>query len=168
MPNRPTLLNSCAFAASLAEARFRIDGPAPPARTARVLALDIGALDVVRRLAVRPWRGARFLSCEDGFAVDRELAAIPLRTLDGGEAQLTEALAGADVVMMIATSAVGAAAAAAIGNACTLRGIMTAGLVLAAGPDAEPAVSALRPHARVLLVSRDEDDAAELLAAVGA
>jgi hypothetical protein len=40
--------------------------------------------------------------------------------------------------------------------------------VFANGGDANAAVSALRPHARVLLVSHDEEDAAEVLSAVGA
>ena len=77
-------------------------------------------------------------------------------------------LANADFMMMIATADDGAEAATAIGNACTLRGIMTAGLVFAGSRDATAAVAALRPNARVLLVSRDEEDAAEVLSAVRA
>ena len=40
---------------------------------------------------------------------------------------------------------------------------MTAGLVLGDGFEAEDAVAALRPHARVLMVSADESDVVELL-----
>jgi hypothetical protein len=70
--------------------------------------------------------------------------------------------------MMIATEGAGAAAATTIGDACTLRGIMTAGLVVGTNGGSGPALTALRPNARVLLVTGDEQDATELLAAVGA
>ncbi len=43
---------------------------------------------------------------------------------------------------------------------------MTAGLVLGDGFEAEDAVAALRPHARVLLLSADESDVFELLTAL--
>ena len=144
---RPTLLNSCARAATAAEARFRID--AKPGlrveRATRVIALDAGAAEIVRPLADQSWLGSRFLFDADA-----------------------DELADADFVLMIATNGDGAAAAAAIGDVCVLRGIMTAGLVLASAQDEGAAVTALRPHSRVLLVSRDRRDAAGLLTALGA
>jgi hypothetical protein len=81
---------------------------------------------------------------------------------------LSAELADADFVMMIATTGSGAAAATAIGNACTLRGIMTAGVILGADGDVTDAVTALRPHARVLLVSEDQRDVSGVLTALGA
>jgi hypothetical protein len=45
---------------------------------------------------------------------------------------------------------------------------MTAGLVVCTNGGSGPALTALRPNARVLLVTGDERDATELLAAVGA
>jgi hypothetical protein len=45
---------------------------------------------------------------------------------------------------------------------------MTAGLILDANGESGPALAALRPNARVLLVTDDRRDATELLAAVGA
>jgi hypothetical protein len=147
---RPTLLNSCSAAATAAEARFRID--AKPGlrmqRSTRVVALDAGAAEIVRPLADQPWLGARFL-------------------YDTGE-HLNDELADADFVLMIATNGAGAAAAAAIGDMCVLLGIMTAGLVLGVDDDVAAAVTALRPHSRVLLVSRDRRDASGLLTALGA
>jgi hypothetical protein len=146
---RPTLLNSCAAAATAAEARFRIDAqPGLQAdRATRVVALDAGAAEIVRPLAGQSWLGARFL-------------------YDAGDG-LADELADADFVLMIATNGEGAAAAAAIGDMCVLRGIMTAGLVLGSD-DVGAAVTALRPHSRVLLVSRDQRDAGGLLTALGA
>jgi hypothetical protein len=79
-----------------------------------------------------------------------------------------EERACADLVILCATAAAGAAAAATIGDACTLRGIMTAGLVIDDDGESGAALTALRPNARVLLVTGDEQDATELLAAVGA
>ncbi|HEY4022267.1 MAG TPA: hypothetical protein VGM75_26500 [Pseudonocardiaceae bacterium] len=147
---RPTLLNSCAAATTAAEARFRID--AKPGlrveRSTRVVALDAGASEIVRPLADQPWLGARFL----------------YQSVES----LNDELADADFVLMIATNGDGAAAAAAIGDVCVLRGIMTAGLVLGSEGSVAAAVTALRPHSRVLLVSKDRRDASGLLTALGA
>jgi hypothetical protein len=170
-PMPPTLLNSCAKAATAAEARFRIDRPIA-GRSVRVVALDDGAAAVVRRAAEEPWRGARFLTCEgrapalsatNGASVD-----IVLHALDGPDCQLSEELADADIMVVIATSDDGADVARSIAQACARRGVMTAGLIL--GPEREVggAVSALRPYAPVLLVSDDEGDLAEVLMALRA
>ena len=158
----PILANSCARAATAAEARYRIDAPIAPSRGARVIALDEGAAAVAARVAGQQWANARFLICEGGAD------ALQLRGIGGPSADPAEHLADADVVVMIATQDAGADCAYAIGRACWERSIMTAGIVLGDGFDAERAVAALRPHARVLLPSGDESDVAELLAALRA
>lgn len=168
MTTRPTLLNSCARAATTAEARFRIDAAPQTARATRVVALDEGAADAVGPLLRQPWHGARFLRYpgpREHDAPDGEPADIVLADSAGAPVRLSGELADADMVMMIATAADGAPAATAIGDACALRGIMTAGLVL--GQDSD-AVTALRPHARVLLVTKDRRDIPGLLTALGA
>jgi hypothetical protein len=167
---RPTLLNSCAMAATAAEARYRVDAPIADNRVTRVVALDEGAGAVVGRVAQQRWSGARFYTYEAPLRRDdeAELADIVLRTADGSQARLSEELVGADVMVMIATADDGADAATAIGNACTLRGIMTAGLIIGEGSGAGAAVSALRPNARVLLRSRDEHDVSDVLTALRA
>jgi hypothetical protein len=167
MSRRPTLLSSCARAATTAEARFRIDAPGQTARATRVVALDKNAAAVVRPLPEEPWRGARFLHYEHREEI-AGLADISLITPDGGPVWLSEELADADFVMMIATTGDGAGAAAVIGGACGTRGIMTAGVALGEGAEVAAAVTALRPHARVLLVSRDQQDVSAVLTAVGA
>ena len=93
-------------------------------------------------------------------------ADLMLTSVDGGQVRLSEELGDADFVMMVATANDGAAAASSIGVACALRGIMTAAVVLGVGHTVDTAVSALRPYARVLLVSRDERDVAEVMSAV--
>jgi hypothetical protein len=162
---RPILLNSCARATTAAEARFRIDAPIAPARATRVVALDGDAEAVVRQVAAQPWADARFYTALFSGHTNGDLT---LRDTGGAVSRLSEVLAGADVAVMVATADAGAPAAAAIGDACTMRGIMTAGLVLAAGHDASAAVSALRPHARVIMVTYDEHDVSEVLTALRA
>jgi hypothetical protein len=69
---------------------------------------------------------------------------------------------------MIATAGADGDVASAIGRACAERGIMTAGLIVGDRADVAPAVSALRPYARNLMVTDDEDDVAEVLTALRA
>lgn len=171
MTNRPTLLNSCAFAATAAEAKFRIDGKPQAARAVSVVALDRRAAGVIQPLVDRPWLGARFLTLDDSAqAVPAQngtrSADLVIRRHGGAQVRLSETLQETDFLLMIATADAGAAAAAVIGNACALRGIMTAAIVL--GSETKDAVSAVRPYARVLLVTKDEQDIAELMSAVGA
>jgi hypothetical protein len=146
---RPILLNSCALAATAEEARFRIDRPIG-SRAALIIALDQRAADVVDRVAERPWRAARFMRAADG--VER----------------LEAQIADADVAIMVATADADGAAAGAIARLCAERGIMTAGLILGDPASVTDAVSALRPYARNLMVTEDEDDVAEVLTALRA
>ena len=151
---QPTLLHRCAWAATAQEAAYRIDKPPAYVRTSRVFGLDPGAAGVVHDLAGLPWHDTRFLPTFEPGRLDDELR-------------------DADFALMIATADDGAAAASAIGRACWQRGITTAGIVLdlgGVGPHraATEAVAALRPHARVLLVTGDRQDIVEILAEVGA
>lgn len=159
-PTRPTLLSSCARAATAAEARYRIDGAPRSPRSIRVVALDPGAAEVVHSLDGQPWRGTRFLTYHGDAG---GVADIVLSTPAGSSVRLSDELLDADFLMMLATADGGAPAALVVGVACALRGVMTAGVVLG---DSEAAVSALRPHARVLLVTRDPQDVVALLSAV--
>ena len=172
MQTRPTLLHSCARAATAAEARFRIDVPIAPSRATRIVALDHEAAVVVRHVAEQTWATARFFTWDDspgsanghGQAAD----ALQLRSMEGPVVLLGETLAGVDVAVMVASGDSGAAAAESIGRACTARGIMTAGLVLSDDALVSRALAALRPHARVLMVPAEEDDLVQLLTALRA
>lgn len=143
---RPILANSCSRAATAAEARFRIDRPIA-GRAALVVALDDAAATVVERVSEKAWRGARFVAAMNGF--DEDLADI-------------------DVAVMVATAAADGGAAGTIARACAERGIMTAGLILGDPAQVAAAVAALRPYARNLMVTDDEDDVAEVLTALRA
>ena len=142
---RPILASSCAKAATAAEARFRIDRPIG-ARSAIVVALDADAAEIVDQVAERPWRGARFLQR-------------PVESVD---------LENVDLVLMIATGDADADGAAALARSCAERGIMTAGLILGERDEVAAALSALRPYARNLMVTTDEEDVAEVLTALRA
>ena len=148
MTARPILANSCAHAATAEEARFRIDRPIG-GRTALVIALDNEAAEIVDRVAELPWQGARFFRSPDGLDLEHELT-------------------DADVAMMIATADADADVAETIARACAARGIMTSGLILGERLDVGPAVSALRPYARNLMVTDDEDDVGAVLMALRA
>lgn len=166
----PILLNSCARAATAAEARFRIDAPIEGRRGTRVVALDDGAATVVRRAAHQPWHAARFYTLRVGMSPHQRDGEpeVGLRRTDGTDARLLDELVDADVMVMVATADGAPAAAAAIGRACAGRGIMTAGLVLGDRLAVRDTVAALRPHARVLLVTRDDQDVVEVLSALRA
>jgi hypothetical protein len=168
MPAPPTVtLSSCARAATAEETRYRIDVPIAPARGARIVALDQGALAVVERVAAQSWANSRFFVCDDSPKADPDDVA--LRGIGGTPAVLADQLAEADVVVLIAMEDGGSPeAAAAIGKACAQRGIMTAGLVIGDGYRHGAALAGLRPHARVLLPSADESDVIELLTALRA
>lgn len=170
MQRQPTLLNSCASAATAAEARFRIsrrDDGIP--RASRIVALDQRAAESLWRLSARHWSGAHFLAVEAVLPVDgsgRE-PDMTLRTPGGSVVLLSDELAGADVVVMLATALASAEAAAVIGDACAERGIMSAGLVIQGHGRADGVVSALRPNAMVLVVlDDDESDVQEILMAL--
>jgi hypothetical protein len=156
--------SECARAASAAESRFRIDAPIAPARAARVIALDPAAESVAHRVAAGAWAHARFYTWESSG--DGDGGGARLRALDGAPFSLGEVLAGTDVVVVLASQDAGRAGAAAIGRACGARAVTTAGVVLGDGFEAEGAVAALRPHARVLLLSADESDVRDLLTAL--
>jgi len=170
MQRQPTLLSSCAKAATAAEARFRITAPAFTRRSSRVIALDEQAATVVRGLAEQSWNGGRFFVVESALPDDALLRQVVVGDADGGgdagTALLSEELDGADTVVMIASAAANAAAASVIGDAAADRSIMTAGLVLPGAAPLGAAVSALRPNAMVLVVLREIKDVPEVLAAL--
>lgn len=145
---RPILANSCARAATAEEARFRIDRPIG-SRAAVIVALDADAAEVVDRVAERPWGGARFFARPD-------------------DPQLAQEVVEADVAIMVGTADADGDAAAELAHVCAERGIMLAGLVLGDRLDVGPAVSALRPHARNLMITDDEEDVAAVLTALRA
>lgn len=167
---RPILGSSCARATSAAEMRYRIDRPIRGRTGARIIGLDGGADAIVERISREPWGHARFfsLAAPIGDVGDRGSDSVALRSTDGASSNLLAELGEADVVIMVATTEADAAAATIIGAACTVRAIMTAGLVIGEPSLTGATVAGLRPHARVLMVSADERDVVDLLTALRA
>ncbi|MGH6922499.1 MAG: hypothetical protein ACRED5_01905 [Propylenella sp.] len=175
MSASPTMLASCAKAATAAEARYRVAYPNAKERASRIFALDQDGAAMMRRIAEEPWQGARFLTFRSALSGAKGLDALPvdstLTTLDGRTVRLSEELKDADVVVMIATSGKSAEAAAAIGNACFVRSIMTTGLIVARRGEqceVERTIRALRPYAAMLVVSTGEEYIPEMLTALRA
>ena len=168
--SRPTLLSSCALATTAAEARFRISRPDTSTRDARVIAVDSRAAVLVRAAAAATtWRGGHFLVFDrvaSGTGNGAGPADAVLRTPDGAVTLLSAELAGADLVVIVATAAARPEAASVIGDACAERMVMSAGLVVAGEGLAGPVVSALRPNAMVLVVLDSGRDVTEILTAL--
>ena len=170
MTARPILGSSCARATTAAEMRYRIDRPIRGRRGARIVGLDTGADGIVERISHEQWGHARFFTLPEpvGDVGDRGSESVTLRDTDGGTSSLLAELEDADVVIMVATTESDAAAATIIGAACTVRGIMNAGLVIGERTLVGGTVAAVRPHARVLMVSGDERDVVDVLTALRA
>jgi hypothetical protein len=145
---KPILANACAQAATAEEAAFRIDRPIA-GRIALIVALDAAAAEVVDRVGEKPWGAARFFP-------------------DASELRLAEELEDADVAILIGTADSHADTAAAIASACSERGVMCAAVVLGEQHEVAAATAALRPYARNLLITEDEDDVAAVLTALRA
>jgi hypothetical protein len=167
---RPILGASCARATTPVEMRHRIDRPIRGRDGARIIGLDAGADAIVRRISGKPWGRARFFALAEPVGRDGVAgsASVVLRGADGAETSLLAELDDADVVIMVATTAADASAATTIGAACTVRAIMTAALVIGDQSVVGTTVAAVRPHARVLMVSADEHDVVDLLSALRA
>lgn len=168
MQRLPTLLHSCARAATAAEARFRVDYPNSKTRDTRIIALDPAAVSILDRISGEPWKGAHFLTYRAEADSSGDGPDAVLEFLGGGDTRLSDELEDADVAIMVATSDQGAEAASVIGDACFLRRIMTAGLVVGDGTRVDEAVTALRPYASVLVVSADEGYVLDVLGALRA
>ena len=103
-----------------------------------------------------------------------DLRAVAITELDGPGRPPIDAVADPDLIVMVATSAAANVSAATVGRWCAERRIMTAGLAvgLLHGVDLrerlEGAAAALRPHARMLLVTEDAGDLDEILTALRA
>ncbi len=172
--DHPTMLSSCARAASAAEARFRVPYANSRARSSRIFALDPRAAEAMYRITEDPWSGAHFLAVSDTGGRDAASATpadLRLGTPDGSVADLDAELTGADVVVLIATEGTNQAAAEVIARECHRRNIMCAGLALALGKDGaslDAVVNAMRRFSRVLVVAQDEDYIPAMLTALRA
>ena len=171
--DRPTMLNSCARAATAAEARFRVQYPNSLTRASRIFALDAAAAEAMYAVTEEPWNGARFLTvCNGGVLPDvTDVNDLPLSAPNGTKAILSEELDGADVVVLLASSVADSGAAEVIAREAHRRRIMVVGLALGGGAGQaglDKTVAALRPFASVLVVASDSEFIPAMLSALRA
>jgi hypothetical protein len=160
---------------SAAEARFRVDYPNSKPRAVKVVALDAASEEVVKRAAQRSWQRATFFTSLkfDGAPRSGEGWSMQgwLSDLAGRTKALVEEVASADLVVMV-SSAGTCAQAAAIGEACAARKVMTTALIIGSEQHSDEELSktlaTLRPHASMLVIANGDEYIEEMLAALRA
>lgn len=170
------MLSESARMSSAAEARFRIQAPNSKPRAVKVIALDVPSEAIVKRLATESWNGASFFTASafagapqtgDKFSVGGWLSDLAGRTKS-----LIDEVATADLVVMVATAGENAQAAALIGEACSLRRVMTTALVLGSAATSDEVMAKslahLRPWSLMVVIASAEDYIADMLTALRA
>jgi hypothetical protein len=164
-----------ARASSAIEARFRINAPNSRPRAIKIIALDRPSEAVVKRLAQQSaWGNATFLTALAGAPAPGERFSVTgwLRDLAGHTKDLLNEINGADQVIMIATTGEPLDAVSIIGEACSLKRVMTTALILSPPSVSDDALSRslaqLRPWALMLVVASAEDYIADMLVALRA
>lgn len=158
------MLSESARMSSAAEARFRVQAPNSMPRTIKVIALDGAAEAVVRRLAGGGWQHATFFT-----------ATTPpdaLCDLAGRRTAVRDEVDAADLVVLVAGPGGHAHAAAAIGQACSLRRVMTTGLVVgvtsAPEHDVSSTLAQLRPWSLMIVIASHDEFIDDMMTALRA
>ena len=158
------MLSESARMNSAAEARFRVQAPNSLPRIVKVIAFDAASEAVVARLATAGWKQASFLT-----------AASPdgaLRTLAGLQRRVDDEFDAADMVILVAGPGGHADAAPFIGQACSLRRIMTTGFVVGGASASESELSKtlaqLRPWSLMVVLARSDDYIDDMMTALRA
>ena len=165
---RPVLANSCARAASPAEARYRIATEVSLERSCLLVAMDALSADVVR--AARSALSDRVKSFSAGGVGG---APEVVSDGEGKPYDTSEILDGVDMVVLVASAGGGIRSedpprsVAVIGRRCKARGITVAGVLIGEQSNAPREVlMELRRWSHMVLVSSGADDLGEILAAL--
>ncbi len=165
---------------SAAEAKFRIDRPNSQPRAVKVIALDSRSERIVKELAQAPWQRASFLTASSFSGAPRrgEPFSEPfslggwLNDLAGRTKDLVDEVNTADLVVMVATAGENVAAAAIIGEACSVKHVMTTALILGGAASSDETISKmlaqLRPHVMMLVISSADEYIKDMLTALRA
>jgi len=159
---------------SAAEARYRINAPNCKQRAVKVIALDAPSERIVKELAQQPWNGATFFTASAFGTTPKagESFAGWLSDLAGRTKDLIDEVNSADLVVMIAAAGESAQAASIIGEACSVKRVMTTALVLGGNTVSDEALSKtlshLRPWALMLVIASAEEYIADMLTALRA
>jgi hypothetical protein len=163
---------------SAAEARFRVQAPNSSPRAIKVIALDEVSETEVRRLAAAGWRHATFFAVtshgEPGSPGDPSPASPhgALSDLAGHVRSVTDEVDTADLVILVAGPGGHAQAASIIGQACSLRRVMTTGFMVGVTSASENALSKtlaqLRPWSLMVVIANSDDYIDEMMTALRA
>ena len=146
---------------SAAEAKFRIDAPSER---------------VVKELAGAPWQRASFLTASAFSGVPQQGSRFSmdgwLNDLAGRTKNLVDEVNSADLVVMVASAGESAGAAAIIGEACSIKHVMTTALILGSASSSDETLSKmlaqLRPHVMMLVISSADEYIKDMLTALRA
>ena len=161
------MLSESARMRSAAEARFRVQAPNSTPRAIKVIALDATGEAVVRRLAGGGWNHATFFTAasrgEPGGRGDLPPVSVhdALNDLSGHSRSITHEVDTADLVVFVAGPGGHAQAASPIGQACSLRRVMTTGFIVGVTSGSEHALSKTLAQVRpwsLMVVLADSDD----------
>jgi 1,6-anhydro-N-acetylmuramate kinase len=158
---------------SAAEARFRIDAPNSKPRAVKVIALDRPSERVVKELAQRQWNRATFFTASAFGSTPKQGESFAgwLSDIAGRTKDLIDEVNSADLVVMVAAAGESAQAASIIGEACSVKRVMTTALVLGGSASDEAlskTLSHLRPWALMLVIASAEEYIADMLTALRA
>jgi hypothetical protein len=163
---------------SAAEARFRVQAPNSTPRAIKVIALDQVSETEVRRLAAAGWKHATFFTVAsrgEPRGPGGPSAASPdgaLRDLAGRIRNVTDEVDTADLVVLVAGPGGHAQAASIVGQACSLRRVMTTGFIVGVTSASEDALSKtlaqLRPWSLMVVIANSDDYIDDMMAALRA
>ena len=158
------MLSESARMSSAAEARFRVQAPNSMPRAITVIALDVDGERVVRDLASGGWQNARFFT---SFSADGALTGIT-----GANRTIADEVDASDLVVLVAGPGGRADSAARIGQACSLKPVMTTGFVVGAAgaSDAElsKTLAQLRPWSLMVVIANSDDYIDDMMTALRA
>jgi hypothetical protein len=162
------MLSESARISSAGEARYRVQAPNSTPRATKVVALDAASEVVVRRLARGTWKDATFLTA----ASHDEAGDGALRDLDGRARSVTDEVDAADLIILIAGPGGHAQAVSPIGQACSLRRVMTTGFVIgitsASESELSKTLAQLRPWSLMVVIASSDDYIDDMMSALRA
>ena len=159
---------------SAAEARYRIDAPNSRPRSVKVIALDHSSERVVKSLTQQKWNNATFFTASAFGDRPRQGESFAgwLSDLAGRTKNLVDEVNSADLIVMVSTAGQNAGAASIIGEACSLKRVMTTALVLGGTNISDDVLSKtlsqLRPWSLMLVIASAEEYIADMLTALRA
>jgi hypothetical protein len=170
------MLSESARMSSAAEARFRVQAPNSKPRAIKVIALDAASEPVLQRLAGARWEHTAFFRVSSGNGGSTTSHSGPtagtLTDLAGHSASIQGEVSNADLVIMLASPGGHAEAAALVGQACSLRRVMTTTLIVGNAASTEEALSRtlvqVRPWSLMLVIARTDDYLTDMMSALRA